>query len=149
MTERTTEKTPEISSAEPTKIATETKEFENKIKNQKLRPITLESLDYTFVPSYVPTEFTKTVRPFFDRAKEICALWDRTLIAYRSMNFDKPIEPFLPTIIKAFKETVYQWKRRKIKTGFTPYYYGTIAGMLVAEKRRIVAELKGFCSWIG
>lgn len=36
-----------------------------------LRPITLESLDYTFVPSYVPAEFTNTVKNDFNLKTKI------------------------------------------------------------------------------
>ncbi len=138
LTERQTSKEPIAATVQPSKEHGKTNKFEIKQKDKDLRRISLDSLDYTYVPSYVPFEFTKTVRPFFDRAKEICQLWDRALIAYRSMKFDDPIEFFTPTIIKAFKETVYQYKRQKIKTEFNAYYYGTLTGLLIVEKRKVV-----------
>ncbi|OIJ12623.1 hypothetical protein BKP35_10575 [Anaerobacillus arseniciselenatis] len=133
------------------KKAEETIKIENKnIKEKHLRPINIESLDHTYVPSYVPEPFIKAVRPFFDRAKQICELWDRVLIAYRSMKFTAPVEHFLPTIIQAFKETVYKYKQGKVKTGFVPYFYGTLSGMLVAEKRRriVASERTEWCGWL-
>ncbi|QOY35298.1 hypothetical protein AWH56_021815 [Anaerobacillus isosaccharinicus] len=121
---------------------TETSSIKNKIiKDQLLRPSSLETLDYTYTPSSVPEAFVKTVKPFFSRAKQICQLWDRTMIAYRTQKFDETIDMLLPTIIKAFKETVYKYKSKKIKTSFNQYYYGTVVGMLAVEKRRVVAQM--------
>ncbi|MCT8139119.1 hypothetical protein H1D32_16265 [Anaerobacillus sp. CMMVII] len=85
-------------------IPTEANSFETNTKRIKdLRPITLEDLDYTYVPSYVPESFVKVVKPFFDRAKDICQLWIRALFAYRSQRLSDPIERFLPSIIKVLK----------------------------------------------
>ena len=150
LTERHKPQNQEVTTVQVIKNAKETIKIENKnIKEKHLRPIKLKDLDYTYVPSYVPESFTKTVRPFFDRAKQICELWDRVLIAYRSMKFTDPIDQFLPTIVQAFKETVYKYKQGKVKTGFVPYFYGTVAGMLVAEKRRVVAsEMPDWCWWL-
>ncbi|OIJ21713.1 hypothetical protein BKP45_03165 [Anaerobacillus alkalidiazotrophicus] len=130
------------------KIPAETSKLENKIKDKDLRPITLDSLDHTFVPSYVPKPFTKIVKPFFDRAKQICELWDRALIAYRQMKFTEAIESLLPTITEAFKETVYKYKQGKIKKSFHAYFYGTVAGKLIVEKRKMVATKSLFSLWL-
>jgi hypothetical protein len=149
MTERDIPEKHTTQAVQPTKKVPETKKLENKnIKEKNLRSISLEQLDYTYVPSYVPTEFTRTVRPFFDRAKEICQLWDRAIMAYRTMKFHEPIERFLPTVIKAFKETVYKYKQRRLQKGFIPYYYGTLAAMLVVEKRRMGAGQQLPWSWL-
>ncbi|OIJ16519.1 hypothetical protein BKP45_21175 [Anaerobacillus alkalidiazotrophicus] len=148
LTERKTPKKPTKSTVQNPKTNSKTISVENKINNKDLRPPTLESLDHTYVPSFVPTNFTKAVKPFFNRAKEICELWDRAVIAYRSQKFDEPIEHFAPTIIKAFKETVYQWKRKRIKTGFKQYYYGTTLGMMVVENRRMVASRRCERHWL-
>ncbi|MCT8140501.1 hypothetical protein H1D32_24190 [Anaerobacillus sp. CMMVII] len=147
LTEKLTEREQTPTSTVPTvqreNSPTETNSFETKTKRIKdLRPITLEDLDYTYVPNYVPESFVKVVKPFYDRAKDICQLWDRALIAYRSQRLVDPIERFLPTIIKAFKALVYQWKHNKINTSFIQYYYGTVVGMLAVESRRIIAEHK-------
>lgn len=121
-----------------TKKAPETKKPKNKyIIKENHRSYTLQDLDHTFVPSYVPETFTKAAKPFFNRAVEICNLWDRATIAYNQLKFDDPIEDYTTTIIKAFKETVYNYKRGRIKKDFIPYFYGTCYRMLVSEKRRI------------
>ncbi|WP_216830596.1 hypothetical protein [Alkalihalobacterium elongatum] len=109
----------------------------------------LEALDHTFVPSYVPAPFVKLAKPFFPRAKDICTFWDRTMIAYRSLKFEQPIETLLPVIIQAFKETVYKYKQNTIRTSFLQYFYGTVVGKLVAEKRKIVCEEQPWGAWLG
>jgi hypothetical protein len=151
MTEQVEPKCPEVTTVSDPIPPSKTTIIENYKKNilQDLRPITLETLDYTYTPSHVPQVFTKIVRPFFNKAKKICELWDRALIAYRKMRFDDPIEQYLPTIIQAFKETVYRYKQGKIKTDFTPYYYSVLAAMLIVEKRKIVATTnRRFHNWL-
>ena len=96
----------------------------------------LQDLDHTFVPSNVPAYFIQSVKPYYDRADEIYTFWHKALIAYKKFNFRTPIEQLTPTIIEAFKTTVFLYKKRKIKTSFTQYFYGTLSGMFSAEKRR-------------
>jgi hypothetical protein len=149
LTDRTERQNPVPATNQRENTATKTTLVENKPKKiQDLRSIPIEELDYTFVPSHVPTTFTKTVKPFFSQAKQICNLWDRALIAYRSMRFDEPIEWLLPIITKAFKETVYRFKQKKIKTDFNAYFYGTLSGLLVVEKRKLVANKRGGLCWL-
>ncbi|WNF37377.1 hypothetical protein RJD24_02635 [Bacillaceae bacterium IKA-2] len=148
LTERPQPKNPAIASVQNPKTSDEAISFKTKIKDQELRPITIETLDYTFVPSYVPSEFTRIVKSFFSRAKDICQFWDRALMVYRSLKFEEPIEYFLPIIIKAFKETVYHYKRKMIKTSFIAYYYGTLAGMLTVERRKIFAKPSRLSKWM-
>ncbi|OIJ14271.1 hypothetical protein BKP37_08835 [Anaerobacillus alkalilacustris] len=148
LTERQTTKKSTTPTPPPEKIRAETSKLENKIKDKDLRPITLDTLDHTFVPSYVPTSFTKTVKPFFNRAKQICELWDRVLIAYRQMKFTEAIESLLPIITEAFKETVYKFKQNKIQKSFTAYFYGTLVGKLVVQKRKYAAKESLFGRWL-
>ncbi|WP_078429805.1 hypothetical protein [Alkalihalobacterium alkalinitrilicum] len=128
-----------------------TKEHKDKDLRQSSKlnsEITLEALNHTFVPSYVPEPFVKTVKPFFNRAKDICSLWDRITMAYRSMKFAQPIETLLPPIIQAFKETIYKYKQNFIKTSFIQYFYGTVVGKLAVEKRKRTAEEKSWGQWL-
>lgn len=125
----------------------ETSSLETNTKRKENRPLELEQLDFTYVPSYVPILFTNTVKPFYRTATEICQLWDRARIAYRSQRFTEPIDHFLPLITKAFKETVYQYKRKRIKTSFLAYYYGTVQGILAVEKRKQVSAQRNL-NWL-
>jgi hypothetical protein len=149
LTDRSTLEKRTTPPTQTTKTDSEAIFIENKTKIRKdLRRTTLEELDYTYVPSYVPEEFVKTVRPFYSRAKEICQFWDRALIAHRSYIINTPIQYFIPVIIKAFKETVYQWKRKKVRTTFEAYFYGTVVGMMTVEVRRMVARGRTGRCWL-
>lgn len=100
----------------------------------------LQDLDYTFVPNNVPSDFIQSVKPYYDRAEEIYSFWHKALIAYKKFNFRTPIEQLTSTIIEAFKTTIFLYKKSKIKTSFTQYFYGTLSGMFSAEKRREHAD---------
>ncbi|RXI96315.1 hypothetical protein DS745_21570 [Anaerobacillus alkaliphilus] len=128
---------PQVTGQESLKEVENFTKEKNKKTIQELSPKTLEELDYTYVPSYVPEQFIKTVKPFFTRATEICQLWDRALMAYRSRKIRDPIGWFLPLIIKAFKETVYKYKQNRIKTSFVQYFFGAVYGILAVERRTI------------
>ncbi|GAE34997.1 hypothetical protein [Halalkalibacter akibai] len=150
LTERSTSEKP----FPPTTPLKESKEEAKKIKASKnlkdkeLRNSAVESLDFTFVPSYVPKEFIKLVKPFFNRAKEICALWDRVLMAHRNTKTTHTPSFFLPTITQAFKETVYQYKQNRIKTSFMQYFYGTLFNQMVNELRRSVLAVEKWGWWL-
>lgn len=69
-------------------------------------------------------------------------------MAYRSLRTKRPIEVFLPKIIQAFKATVFRYKQNRIKTSFTPYFYGTASAMLVKERYKLRGEEVDVGSWI-
>ncbi|MBY6037200.1 hypothetical protein KUV80_11070 [Fictibacillus nanhaiensis] len=96
----------------------------------------LQDLDHSFVPDNVPREFIQTVKPFFDRACEIYTFWQKAIFAYQKFNFQTPLVQLTSIVIDAFKATIFHYKRHKIKTSFTQYYYGTLTGMFSTEKRR-------------
>lgn len=124
----------------------------NKIIYKKRRNdnIYITKLDETYVPSYVPIQFVQAVKPFFPKATKICKLWDRARIAFRASRFSPltSMESFLPQIIQTFKQTIYQYKRNRIRTTFIQYYYGAMAVMFSVEKRKIVAEKTGAPLWL-
>ncbi|WP_052144897.1 hypothetical protein [Halalkalibacter okhensis] len=125
---------PPVPSPQTTKTTPEaTLSKTKKRKDKEIRKVTFESLDYTFVPSHVPSPFVKAAKPFFPSAKEICALWDRVMMAHRKMECKKPVETYLPVIIQAFKESVYRYKKGEIKTSFMPYFYGTLSTFIAHE----------------
>ncbi|MFV8830579.1 hypothetical protein [Alkalihalobacterium sp. APHAB7] len=63
-------------------------------------------------------------------------------IGYRSAKFPITIsiDLMLPTIVHAFKQTVYHYKQKRIQTSIMPYLYRTMANLLTVEKRKIIAE---------
>jgi RNase P/RNase MRP subunit POP5 len=110
----------------------------------------LQDLDHTFVPESVPQTFVQTVKPFFYRANEIYTFWQKACLAYEKCNFETPIEYLTSVVIEAFKTTAFYYKRKKIKSSFMQYYYGTLSGMFSAEKRREYASkyLEGRYNWL-
>ncbi|WP_216830607.1 hypothetical protein [Alkalihalobacterium elongatum] len=159
LTSREHNKKPQQSKAGEGKKQQETHLVETKtLKDKDLRQeqvkridhVDMNELDVSFVPDDIPTPFIKAVKPFFNRAKEICELWNRAQIAYRSARFtkDTTIETLLPTIVHAFKQTVYRYKQKRIQTSFMPYFYGTVSNLLTVEKRKIVAVEKQWGQWL-
>ncbi len=91
-----------------------------------------------YVPSFIPKAFKDTVRPFFPCADDIYDLWGKVRLAYKASPLEKPLEDvsFLP--VQAFKETVFAYKRNRIKTNFAAYFFGTVRGIFVIERRKEV-----------
>ncbi|WP_227937634.1 hypothetical protein [Alkalihalobacillus deserti] len=69
--------------------------------------------------------------------------------SFRLARFTKSIsiESFDDLIKKALKLTVYQYKKCRIRTTFTQYYYGTIFKMFTYKKRIAHAEKTQWGSW--
>ncbi|WP_078430531.1 hypothetical protein [Alkalihalobacterium alkalinitrilicum] len=132
----------------------ETKTLKDKdLRQHKVKKIdqkNMNELDHTFVPDSIPPLFVQTVKPFFNRVTEICGLWNRAQMAYRSAKFaqDALIHTLLPTIVHAFKQTVFRYKQNRIQSEFIPYFYGTVANLLTVEKRKMVAEKAQWGQWL-
>ncbi|MFC4619035.1 hypothetical protein ACFO4N_09955 [Camelliibacillus cellulosilyticus] len=117
-----------------------TTETINLIKtNQKsiCKNVSLEDLDASFCPEHIPQDFIQAAKPFFG-ADDIFQLWGIALNCYHRFNFVHPIEFYMGTVISAFKQTVFQCKKGKIKKTFSAYFYGTLCGMLHVNARREV-----------
>lgn len=95
-------------------------------------------LSSDYVPFFIPKAFKDTVRPFFPCADDIYDLWGKVRLAYKASRLEKPLEDvsFLP--VQAFKETVFAYKRNRIKTNFAAYFFGTVRGIFVIERRKEV-----------
>lgn len=111
--------------------------------------VPLDELDYTFSPSHIPMPFIKTIKPFFSRAKDIYFFWGKVRQAYKISNLEKPVEYYINTVIKAFKESVFAAKRHIIKKDFTGYLFGTLRGLFAVEKRREVFASGDMPNWLG
>ncbi|HWO95641.1 hypothetical protein WD019_15825 [Fictibacillus sp. Mic-4] len=109
------------------------------IKNEYIRKEkapSLTELDETYLPDYIPEAFVNCVKPFFPEATNIYTFWKKARLAYHQFEFNSPLELMVATVIKAFKTTVWQYKRKKIKTTFVQYFYGTLYGLFRVERRR-------------
>ncbi|MCQ6264713.1 hypothetical protein M1K46_03405 [Fictibacillus sp. WQ 8-8] len=140
LTDRQSPETTCSSMKNPDIPASETKNIETKekIKTKILRkqPAYSPTLDYSYLPDYIPRDFIQAVTPFFTTAAEICSLWQKARIVYKKLQMERPLEILVPVVIQAFKITVYQYKLRKIKSTFPQYFYGVLYGILTVERSR-------------
>lgn len=95
-------------------------------------------LSSDYVPSFIPTAFKDAVRPFFPYADDIYELWGKVRLAYRISDLNQPLEHLEFVAIQAFKETVFAYKKKRIKNTFRAYFYGTLRGLFAVERRREV-----------
>ncbi|MEB4871351.1 transcriptional regulator [Priestia megaterium] len=109
------------------------KDFNKYIRNNENSKLSSE-----YVPSLVPKTFRDTVRPFFPYADDIYELWGKVRLAYRMSCIDKPLEELVSISVQSFKETIFAYKRKRIKNTFTAYFFGTLRGQFAIERRREV-----------
>ncbi|HZH59207.1 MAG TPA: helix-turn-helix domain-containing protein [Metabacillus sp.] len=107
----------------------------NQENSSDVREIDLKELDASYVPDTVHEKFVKVAQPFF-KAADIYRLWNRVLIAYNKIESNRFIEDLIDIVIKAFKQSVFMKKMRKIHKSFEAYFYSVIYGMFVVEKRK-------------
>ncbi|MCJ7992638.1 hypothetical protein MUB15_31965 [Priestia sp. OVS21] len=53
-------------------------------------------------------------------------------------GIDKPLEDLVSISVQSFKETIFAYKRKRIKNTFTAYFFGTLRGQFTIERRREV-----------
>ncbi|MCF8890923.1 transcriptional regulator [Priestia megaterium] len=97
-------------------------------------------LSSDYVPSFIPKAFKDAVRPFFPYADDIYELWGKVRLAYRISGLNQPLEHLEFVAIQAFKETVFAYKKKRIKNTFRAYFYGTLRGLFAVERRREVQQ---------
>ncbi|KRD85853.1 transcriptional regulator [Bacillus sp. Root147] len=95
-------------------------------------------LSSEYVPSFIPKAFRDAVRPFFPHADDIYELWRKVRLAYKMSGIDKPLEDLVSISVQSFKETIFAYKRKRIKNTFTAYFFGTLRGLFAIERRREV-----------
>ncbi|MBM0064755.1 winged helix-turn-helix domain-containing protein [Alkalicoccobacillus gibsonii] len=118
-------------------LKTNTKDY---VEEPAQQEITLDDLDSTFIPDeIVPEGFKTTVKPFFS-ATEAIQLWKRVEVAHSKSALSNAPCSYLNSIVRAFKETVYQSKVKRVKS-FYGYFYRVVQAYLSVEKRREVNNL--------
>ncbi|MCM3197174.1 helix-turn-helix domain-containing protein [Priestia megaterium] len=95
-------------------------------------------LSSDYIPSYVPKAFKDAVRPFFSYADDIYELWGKVRLAYKVSGLEQPLEDIAIVAVQAFKETIFAYKRNRIKNTFKAYFFGTLQGLFTVERRREV-----------
>jgi hypothetical protein len=106
--------------------------------NKYIRNTVNVTLSSEYVPSFIPKAFRDAVRPFFSHADDIYELWGKVRLAYRMSGIDKPLEDLVSISVQSFKETIFAYKRKRIKNTFTAYFFGTLRGLFAIERRREV-----------
>ncbi|MGG0487004.1 transcriptional regulator [Priestia aryabhattai] len=91
-----------------------------------------------YVPSFIPTAFRSTVRPFFPYAEDIYELWGKVHLAYKISRLEQPLEDIVEIVVQAFKNTVFAYKKKRIQTTFIAYFFGTLRGLFIIERRKEV-----------
>ena len=109
--------------------------------NKYIRNNVKVKLSSDYAPSFIPTFFKKTVKPFFPYADDIYTLWGKVRLAYKISHLEQPLEDLVFIAVQAFKETVFAYKRTRIKGTFEAYFFGTLRGLFSVERRREVQRI--------
>ncbi|WP_100374118.1 hypothetical protein [Bacillus sp. FJAT-45037] len=97
----------------------------------------------------IPSPFVQATRPFHSVAPNFCQrLWYSAMSAYKQLNVRESIETYLKEIIQAFKITMQKYKTNQIEKSLFQYFYGTVAAMISAERRRQYEAKHGFPTWL-
>ncbi|MEW9669210.1 hypothetical protein [Ammoniphilus sp. 3BR4] len=95
-------------------------------------------LDSSFVPSNVPEEFISACKPFFNNANTIYSLWGKVLLAHRTNRLSTPVQSYIDTVIRSFRQSIFLLKSGKLRKDLGAYFYGTLERVFAVEKRREV-----------
>ncbi|MEK1833423.1 transcriptional regulator [Priestia megaterium] len=93
--------------------------------NKYIRNDVNVKLSSDYVPSFIPPSFKNAVKPFFSYADHIYKLWGKVRLAYKISRLEHPIEDFVFIAVQAFRETVFAYKRKRIKNTFEAYFWNT------------------------
>ena len=104
-----------------------------------------ETLDASFTPDTVPSEFKRLAARFWNDANRIDTLWKKAIMAHRSLGL---VEVYEDVAIDSLKQAVYALKHRRIRGSFDGYYYGILIQKIAAYHRARVAEERGFYNWV-
>ncbi|MFC7063347.1 helix-turn-helix domain-containing protein [Halobacillus seohaensis] len=105
-------------------------------ENSSCKPVTL---DHTFIPSFIPTDFVENTRPFFNPT-DVLSAWRTVESAYRQVNLTYPLQTYLEPVIEIFKQSVFAEKHGMIKKSFLGYYYGGMINRFKEIVRREVMD---------
>lgn len=96
--------------------------------------------DYTFVSATVPQAFVNGVAPFFRDADEVYRLWGRLKLAAKHSGMADYLHDHIDDSVKTFKEAIYAYKNRHIKSDIYGYLYGAWRNATAVLARKIHAN---------
>lgn len=149
--------TPTVNDREPEVTFQQHFNEEKKTPHETSKPIktnilltSTDMLDYTYVPDDVDKSFIDTVRPFFNKARDIYMLWQLTMTAYQESELLIPIYKLQETINKAFKTAVFFFKQGKIKKTFKGYFYAVLRDNFnVIFRQELFQKDELYVDWLG
>ena len=97
----------------------------------------IEFYDYSYVSSNVPTLFIDSVRPFFNKAKDIYKLWSRLNLAARKTKVNFVVADHIDVFVKTFKESIYSYKQNKVRKDLFGFIYGAWKNSMVTLSRQL------------
>lgn len=102
-------------------------------------------LDYSYVyNSNIPDQFIDAVKPFFKSAKEVYKLWGKVLLAEK-LYCNGSVFP-IDLAVSSFKNTVFMYKRGRIKKTFFAYFFGVLSKNASWLARKI-SKVSGVFNW--
>ena len=126
---------PYIDKKESANIPPHSRSSSSILKNKSLKKDSIADIDSSYLPDFIHPKFIKVADPYFS-AIEIFTLWKRVNIAYHKIAFQRPLEELMDTVVRSLKITIFMHKNKKIHTSFAGYFYNTLYGNLIAEKRK-------------
>ncbi|MBG9786898.1 helix-turn-helix domain-containing protein [Brevibacillus laterosporus] len=139
-------KKPIESSSEADKCKPNTGVF-NTPKNQKEKnkdnvKVTRLKKDFSVIPSYVPKEFVKAIKPAFSCGTVIKQFWSRVVMFKRVTGWERN-ENVIPVALDAWEYTKNEYKRDQKEWGldkFLKCFYGTMKRIEEKRTKELVAQ---------
>ncbi|QAS51372.1 helix-turn-helix domain-containing protein [Halobacillus litoralis] len=122
--------TPDEHKPQPIKSTPETENKQRKASFSKFVP-----LDHSFLPSFIPSEFIDTTKPFLE-AEQVLAAWRTVESAYRQLKMNLPVIEYMTIIKETFKQTVFAYKNGLVRTELLRYFYGGMVEVFRQTSRR-------------
>ncbi|MED1786201.1 hypothetical protein P4V47_01510 [Brevibacillus laterosporus] len=137
---------PTVSSSEIDKGKSNTGVF-NTPKNQKEKnkdnvKVTRLEKDFTAIPSYIPKEFVKAIKPAFSCGTVIKQFWARVVMFKRVTGWERN-ENVMPVALDAWEYTKNEYKRDQKEWGldrFLKCFYGTMKRIEEKRTKELVAQ---------
>ncbi|MGG1441358.1 hypothetical protein ABE354_04735 [Brevibacillus laterosporus] len=135
-----------LSSLEADKSKSNTGIF-NTPKNQKEKnkdnvKVTRLEKDFSVIPSYVPKEFVKAIKPAFSCGTVIKQFWSRVVMFKRVTGWERN-ENVVPVALDAWEYTKNEYKRDQKEWGldrFLKCFYGTMKRIEEKRTKELVAQ---------
>lgn len=139
-------KKPTVSSSEADKGKSNTGVFNTpknkKEKNKDNVKVTRLEKDFSVIPSYVPKDFVRAIKPAFPHGAVIKQFWSR-VVMFKSVTGWERTENVIPVALDAWEYTKNEYKRDQKEWGldrFLKCFYGTMKRIEEKRTKELVAQ---------